>query len=129
MYSIGLADPGPIASIFWLDEELGSDIYLDGIVTVVDAKYGLEQFKDPDRILKNDETTNTLEMNTAVKQIALADMILLNKVDVVSLQHKETMFGVVKGINSSATLVETQYSKVDLDLILDLHAVRIFVIL
>ena len=128
MYSIGLADPGPIASIFWLDEELGSDIYLDGIVTVVDAKYGLEQFKDPDRILKNDET-NTLEMNTAVKQIALADMILLNKVDVVSLQHKETMFDVVKGINSSATLVETQYSKVDLDLILDLHAVRILAIL
>ena len=123
-----MADPGPIASIFWLDEELGSDIYLDGIVTVVDAKYGLEQFKDPDRILKNDET-NTLEMNTAVKQIALADMILLNKVDVVSLQHKETMFDVVKGINSSATLVETQYSKVDLDLILDLHAVRIFAIL
>ena len=123
-----MADPGPIASIFWLDEELGSDIYLDGIVTVVDAKYGLEQFKDPDRILKNDET-NTLEMNTAVKQIALADMILLNKVDVVSLQHKETMFDVVKGINSSATLVETQYSKVDLDLILDLHAVRILAIL
>lgn len=44
----GLADPGPIASIFWLDEELCSDIYLDGIITVVDAKYGgqyLEQKK------------------------------------------------------------------------------------
>jgi G3E family GTPase len=35
----GLADPGPIASIFWMDDELGSDIYLDGIVTLVDAKY------------------------------------------------------------------------------------------
>jgi G3E family GTPase len=35
----GLADPGPIASMFWLDDQLGSDIYLDGIVTLVDAKY------------------------------------------------------------------------------------------
>lgn len=34
--------PGPIASMFWLDDELQSDIYLDGIVTVIDAKFGLE---------------------------------------------------------------------------------------
>lgn len=35
----GLADPGPIASMFWLDDGLGSDLYLDGIVTLVDAKH------------------------------------------------------------------------------------------
>ncbi len=35
----GLADPGPIAGIFWLDEELCCDLYLDSIVTVVDAKH------------------------------------------------------------------------------------------
>ena len=35
----GLADPGPIAGIFWMDEELCSDLYLDAIITVVDAKY------------------------------------------------------------------------------------------
>ena len=34
----GLADPGPIASMFWLDDDLGSDLYLDGIITLVDAK-------------------------------------------------------------------------------------------
>lgn len=34
----GLADPGPIASIFWMDDDLGSDIYLDGIVTLVDSR-------------------------------------------------------------------------------------------
>uniref|UniRef100_A0A665WT67 COBW domain containing n=1 Tax=Echeneis naucrates TaxID=173247 RepID=A0A665WT67_ECHNA len=38
----GLADPGAVASMFWVDSELGSDIYLDGIVTVIDAKYGLQ---------------------------------------------------------------------------------------
>ena len=35
----GLADPGPIAGIFWMDEELCSDLYLDSIITVADAKY------------------------------------------------------------------------------------------
>ena len=34
----GLADPGPIAGIFWIDEQLCSDLYLDGIITVVDSK-------------------------------------------------------------------------------------------
>uniref|UniRef100_A0A8D2H2H6 CobW/HypB/UreG nucleotide-binding domain-containing protein n=2 Tax=Urocitellus parryii TaxID=9999 RepID=A0A8D2H2H6_UROPR len=38
----GLADPGAVASMFWVDAELGSDIYLDGIITVVDSKYGLK---------------------------------------------------------------------------------------
>lgn len=46
----GLADPGPIASMFWLDDGLGSEIYLDGIVTLVDAKnikeYMTEEKKD-----------------------------------------------------------------------------------
>lgn len=37
----GLADPGPIASIFWLDKELGSDIFLDGVITILDAKHAL----------------------------------------------------------------------------------------
>ncbi|CAG8497933.1 6819_t:CDS:2 [Diversispora eburnea] len=41
----GLADPGPICSIFWLDEDLGSDIYLDGIITLVDAKYIQKEVK------------------------------------------------------------------------------------
>ena len=40
-----MADPGPIASIFWMDEELGSDLYLDGVVSVVDAKYGLQSLR------------------------------------------------------------------------------------
>ncbi|TSO77731.1 COBW domain-containing protein 1 [Bagarius yarrelli] len=37
----GLADPGAVASMFWVDAELGSDLYLDGIIAVIDAKYGM----------------------------------------------------------------------------------------
>ncbi|XP_074789281.1 zinc-regulated GTPase metalloprotein activator 1A-like isoform X6 [Athene noctua] len=42
----GLADPGAVASMFWVDSELGSDIYLDGIVSVVDAKHGLQHLTE-----------------------------------------------------------------------------------
>uniref|UniRef100_A0A4X2KID7 CobW C-terminal domain-containing protein n=1 Tax=Vombatus ursinus TaxID=29139 RepID=A0A4X2KID7_VOMUR len=42
----GLADPGAVASMFWVDAELGSDIYLDGIVSVVDSKYGLKHLME-----------------------------------------------------------------------------------
>ena len=63
-----------MASIFWLDDELGSEIYLDGIVTVIDAKNCLKQL---------DEVVDDNTVNAAVKQVALADVILLNKVDLV----------------------------------------------
>uniref|UniRef100_A0A2K5RXC9 CobW C-terminal domain-containing protein n=1 Tax=Cebus imitator TaxID=2715852 RepID=A0A2K5RXC9_CEBIM len=49
----GLADPGAVASMFWVDAELGSDIYLDGIVTIVDSKYGLKHLTEekPDGLI------------------------------------------------------------------------------
>merc|ERR1719356_1302381 len=42
----GLADPAPVASIFWLEDELGADVYLDGVVTVVDSKHCMEQMNE-----------------------------------------------------------------------------------
>jgi len=118
----GLADPGPIASLFWLDEELGSDIFLDGIVTVVDAKYGLKQLQDPGLVVKNDDDDNSVSYNTAMKQIALADLILLNKTDKVSSTEKSEVRNGILAINGTINIVETKYSQIDLDLILDMHA-------
>jgi G3E family GTPase len=118
----GLADPGPVASIFWLDEELGSDIYLDGIVTVVDAKYGLNQLMDSSLIAPEVPEYGAMQMNTAVKQIALADVVLLNKIDMVEAAQVNEIFKAVKAINSSANLIQTQHSKIDLAHVLDLHA-------
>ena len=110
----GLADPGPIASIFWMDDELGSDIYLDGIVTVVDAKHCTNQINE-----QNQEKT----VNAAVKQVALADLILLNKTDLLSTtEDVDNVYNDVRNINSLAKLVQTRMSRVDLDLVLDLHA-------
>ncbi|XP_070562541.1 zinc-regulated GTPase metalloprotein activator 1-like isoform X2 [Ptychodera flava] len=109
----GLADPGPIASIFWLDDELGSEIYLDGIVTVVDAKYCLQHLHEekPEGVV-----------NEAVRQIALADLIIVNKIDLVDKEELENLRHHIRAINRMAKLIETCHAKLDLDLILDLHA-------
>ncbi|CAH8491593.1 unnamed protein product [Dicrocoelium dendriticum] len=107
----GLADPGPIASIFWLDESLCSRVYLDGIITLLDAKYCLSQLDD-----HNADTTNDCE-----RQIALADVLVLNKTDLVSVSIKHTVRNRVRSINASARLLETSFSQVDLNDILDLN--------
>ncbi|XP_033636780.1 COBW domain-containing protein 1-like [Asterias rubens] len=109
----GLADPGPIASIFWLDDELGSDIYLDGIVVVVDSKYGPQHLQ---------EVKPAGVINEAVRQVALADLILLNKTDLVCKEELSDVNRQIRSINSIAKLVETHKAMTDLDLILDLHA-------
>ncbi|XP_071952155.1 zinc-regulated GTPase metalloprotein activator 1-like isoform X1 [Antedon mediterranea] len=109
----GLADPGPIASIFWLDDGLGSELYLDGIITVVDAKYGLKN-------LKEDKQPGVV--NEAIRQVAVADLILVNKIDLATKEEIAKLTSHIQTINSFAGLVETHKSNVDVDEILDLHA-------
>ncbi|XP_053727877.1 zinc-regulated GTPase metalloprotein activator 1 [Synchiropus splendidus] len=109
----GLADPGAVASMFWVDAELGSDIYLDGIVTVIDAKYGLQQL--------NEEKTDGL-VNEAARQIALADLTIINKTDLVNDEELVQIRDAVRSINGLARILETQRSRVDLSKVLDLHS-------
>jgi len=109
----GLADPGPVASIFWLDKELGSDVFLDGIVTVIDAKYGLQKLSE-----KPEEGY----FSAAVRQVALADYIILNKKDLVSSETLSAVTNAIKQINLGAELYTTEFSKVPLQNILDLKA-------
>ncbi|KAK7476074.1 hypothetical protein BaRGS_00015896 [Batillaria attramentaria] len=109
----GLADPGPIASIFWLDEELCSDIYLDGIVVMVDAKYCKKHLHEA----KEDGS-----INEAQRQIALADVIIINKTDLVSPDELESLQQEIRSVNSFARLHQTTQAKVDLNFILDINA-------
>ncbi|XP_062509542.1 zinc-regulated GTPase metalloprotein activator 1A-like isoform X2 [Corticium candelabrum] len=94
----GLADPGPIAAMFWLDEGLGSELYIDGIVTLVDAKHGLQclQLAKPGII------------NEAVRQVAVADTIVINKLDLVSPDQLRSIRQHIQTINGFANLVETE---------------------
>uniref|UniRef100_A0A8D0CCG0 CobW C-terminal domain-containing protein n=1 Tax=Salvator merianae TaxID=96440 RepID=A0A8D0CCG0_SALMN len=109
----GLADPGAVASMFWVDAELGSDIYLDGIVTVVDAKYGLQHLRE--------EKPSGL-INETARQVALADLIIINKTDLVSQEAVMKLRTAVRSINGLVNILETRHSRVDLSDVLDLHA-------
>ncbi|KAJ1964454.1 COBW domain-containing protein 1 [Dipsacomyces acuminosporus] len=110
----GLADPGKIATMLWSNEELGSDIRLDGIVTLVDAK-NIE--KELGETVPDGET-----MNEAQKQVAFADRIILNKTDLVASAQLDRVEDTILGINSTARIMKTSYSRVDLDSILNIGA-------
>ncbi|XP_074052636.1 zinc-regulated GTPase metalloprotein activator 1A-like [Macrotis lagotis] len=109
----GLADPGAVASMFWVDAELGSDIYLDGIVSVVDSKYGLKHLTE--------EKTDGL-INEAMRQVALADIVIINKTDLVAEEELIKIRTVIRSINGLGRILETQRSRVDLSKVLDLHS-------
>ncbi|KAI2524830.1 COBW domain containing 2 [Homo sapiens] len=97
----GLADPGAVASMFWVDAELGSDIYLDGIITIVDSKYGLKHLAEekPDGLI-----------NEATRQVALADAILINKTDLVPEEDVKKLRATIRSINGLGQILETQRS-------------------
>jgi len=109
----GLADPGPIAALFWLDEELGSDVYLDGIIDVVDAKYFLRH--------ANERKQDGL-VNETIRQVALADVLIINKLDLVSDKELSLVRSAVQDVNAVARVIETKHSCVDIESVLDLNA-------
>jgi G3E family GTPase len=123
----GLADPGNIAPLFWVDEGLGSTIYLDGIVTVVDAKNVLESLDEPvaeTRIHEEGHEHHGPELTTAHLQISHADVVVINKSDLVSEEQLQQVKGRIVAINSLAKLHVTTHSRVPRleGVLLDLHA-------
>ena len=101
----GMANPGPIASLFWLDDALESRLRLDGVVTLVDAYNIVRQLE---------------ETEEAAQQIAYADRILLNKADLVDQEQLRLAIETIRDIHPTAPIRHTTYSKVpDLDWIMD----------
>ncbi|KAI9492918.1 CobW/HypB/UreG, nucleotide-binding domain-containing protein [Zychaea mexicana] len=109
----GLADPGPIASMFWLDDGLGSELFLDGIVTLVDAKHIREYMGE-----KKEDTL----INEALKQIAIADRIVINKKDLLSETELEKLQEDIRDVNTLADILQTERSRIPLDFVLDIQA-------
>ena len=122
----GLADPGNIAPLFWVDEGLGSSIYLDGIVTLVDAKNLLATLKEQPENSGHEGVEGHLgpELTTAHLQVSHADVVVVNKSDLVSKQELEEVVERVRGINGLAKIHVTQHSRVPQleGVLLDLHA-------
>ena len=109
----GLADPAPVAQTFFVDEDLKETIYLDAILTVVDAAH-LSQHLD-------EEKPEGVE-NESVEQIAFADKILMNKIDLVKEDEKQALITKIRSINSRAAIIESHKSAVDVSEILGIKA-------
>ncbi|MBN8246399.1 MAG: GTP-binding protein [Verrucomicrobia bacterium] len=103
----GLADPGPVAQTFFSDEEMKAAFRLDGIVTLVDSKHISLHLDDAPE---------------AKAQIAFADRILLNKVDLVSPVEVDALEDRLRGINAVATIFRTTQAGLSVDQVLNIHA-------
>lgn len=116
----GLADPGNLAPLFWVDDGLGSTIYLDGIVTLVDAKNILLSLDEKSVETEHEGT----HMTTAHLQISHADVIVVNKCDSVTAEQLAMVEERITGINGLAKIHRTRYSQVPQleSFLLDLHA-------
>lgn len=123
----GLADPGNLAPLFWVDEGLGSTIYLDGIVTLIDAKNILKCLDDPvQETIQHDEDHEHQGplMTTAHLQISHADVVVINKTDLVTEAEVVTVRKRVEAINGLAKIFITEQGRVPQleGFLLDLHA-------
>jgi len=103
----GLADPAPVAQTFFVDENVGRRTKLDAVVTVADAKWLKDRLKDAPE---------------AKNQIAFADVILLNKTDLVTEAELREVEARIRGINPYAKLHRTQRSQIPLNEILGRNA-------
>lgn len=100
----GLANPAPVAQTFFVDDEVRAKTRLDAIITVVDAK------NLPARLADSHE---------AVDQIAFADVIVLNKVDLVSPAELKAVEGAIRKINHFARILPAEHAKVDIGTLLN----------
>jgi G3E family GTPase len=100
----GLADPGPVAQTFFVDEEVKARARLDSVTTVVDARHILQRLADS---------------KEAVEQIAFADQIVLNKIDLVSPDELAAVEARVRALNPLAPIHPVARSAVPLDAILN----------
>jgi len=100
----GLADPAPVAQTFFVDDFVKEHYELDAIVTVVDAKHVLPHLKE--------EKEEGVE-NETVEQVAFADKIVLNKIDLVTEDEKQEVIKELRKVNEFCEIFETQHSKVN----------------
>ena len=103
--STGLASSGPIAQAFLIEDEISKSLFLDGIVTLVDAKH---------------ISKNLNEQEVVWEQIAFANVILLNKADLVTKPEMEKLEKQIRQINPTAKVCKTTNAVIDLDKILNI---------
>jgi G3E family GTPase len=102
----GLADPAPVIQTFFMDDDVRSQASLDAVVTVVDAKHIWQHW----------------DAEEAQEQIAFADVILLNKVDLVAAEELDELERRIRSMNALAKLYRTRDAQVEMNDILGVQA-------
>lgn len=115
--SSGISEPVPVAQTFsYIDEQSGIDLWkfatLDTMVTVVDAGNFLHYFGEDTSLVENSDEGELI--NLLVEQIEFANVIILNKIDLVNTQQLKYIKGVIRGLNADAKIIETRESQVDI---------------
>jgi G3E family GTPase len=103
----GLADPGPVAQTFFIDDDLKEHFQLDAIVTLVDAKHAERHLED---------------VRAANEQIAFGDVVLLNKTDLASPADLARVEQRIRSINRTAKIFRTQSARLPIDKVLNVGA-------
>nr|WP_241209671.1 GTP-binding protein [Brevundimonas fluminis] len=102
----GLADPGPVAQTFFVDDEVKARTQLDSVTALVDAKHVMARLDDS---------------KEAREQVAFADQIILNKIDLVSADDLAAVEARLRGLNPLAPIVHAERANVPLDQVLGRH--------
>ena len=102
----GLANPGPVAQTFFMDDEVATHYLLDAIVTVVDARHAMQQLD---------------EHEEAQRQVGFADKLLLSKTDLVGADDVEALVERLKRINPRAQISKVNFGEVPISEVLDLR--------
>ena len=103
----GLADPGPVAQTFFMDDEIRNEFALDGIVTLVDSGHINQQLG------RSDESS---------EQVAFADVLVLNKTDLISDGELDELESRLRDMNSMAQVLRCEQAEVPIDSVLNLSA-------
>ncbi|MBP6752398.1 MAG: GTP-binding protein [Alicycliphilus sp.] len=102
----GLADPGPVAQTFFMDDEIAETYLIDSIITLVDAKHAQQQLD---------------ERQEARRQVGFADQIFLSKTDLVSADETHALIHRIKHMNPRAPIKAVHFGEVPLSEVLDLR--------
>lgn len=126
--STGISEPVPVAQTFsFASDESGIDLsrfaYIDTMVTVVDSQNFLADFSSADSIVDRNMADDPLDqrpvVNLLTEQVEFANVILLNKTDLVTEVELATLKGLMKSLNPTAQILTTQESRVPLNRILN----------
>ena len=110
----GMADPGPVAQTFFMDEDIGNYYLLDSIVTLVDAKHADKQLDD---------------FRAAQEQVGFADRILLSKTDLTREEENQELIKRIRKMNPRAQVKKVHFGEVPIEELLDLRGFNLNAIL